>query len=106
MGRRIEPEKLSLIKEGKTTKAEVLSLLGKPSMTMPISEYPGGQTLSYSWTRAVPAATDFVPVVGALSSKTTVYMQNIQIILDGNSVVRKVLVTEHEPTEVRTGILE
>ncbi len=40
-GREIDPNALSKIKKGKTTKSEVIALLGPPSQQMPMG-YDGG----------------------------------------------------------------
>ena len=46
-GREIDPNALSKIKKGKTTKAEVIALLGPPSQQMPMG-YDGGVYMIYS----------------------------------------------------------
>ena len=68
-GREIDPNALSKIKKGKTTKAEVIALLGPPSQQMPMG-YDGGVYMIYSNFKS-NMANAMIPYAGAFLPTST-----------------------------------
>jgi hypothetical protein len=62
MGTKVEPEKVSQFVPGKTTYAEVIQQLGKPSQSTIHSD--GTRTATYMYTQSQLKAANFIPVVG------------------------------------------
>ena len=68
IGHPIDSAKLTQIKRGKTTRAEVLALLGKPdSMHRMESEFFQLETWTYSFIHGSVKPETFVPIVGAFA---------------------------------------
>jgi outer membrane protein assembly factor BamE (lipoprotein component of BamABCDE complex) len=90
-GREIDPNALSKIKKGKTTKSEVIALLGPPSQQMPMG-YDGGVYMIYSNFKS-NMANAMIPYAGAFMPTST-QSQNVQILVDGQDIVRNIVFNE------------
>ena len=90
-GREIDPNALSKIKKGKTTKAEVIALLGPPSQQMPMG-YDGGVYMIYSNFKS-NMANAMIPYAGAFLPTST-QSQNVQVLVDGKDIVRNIVFNE------------
>lgn len=90
-GREIDPKALSKIKKGKTTKSEVIALLGPPSQLMPMG-YDGGVYIIYSNFKS-NMANAMIPYAGAFLPTST-QSQNVQILVDGKDIVRNIVFNE------------
>lgn len=88
-GRKIDGNKVSLIKKGVTTKAEVEQLLGPPAHVGMIGD--GRRSMSYSFheTNAHANAASYIPVVGMFAGKAEgkTRSQNLQIMISKSGVV-------------------
>lgn len=71
-----EDFKKELIK-GKTTKAQVIQMYGKPTGTH--IEEDGTETLVYEYAEADYDATNHIPLIGGLISKDEIRSHNLQI---------------------------
>jgi len=87
-GQAISSDKLAQIKKGRTTKSQVVSLLGPPN-----SQFPG--MMMYNNFQSNYAATAVVGSLvpgAALFTPNTMASQNVQIWLDSRDVVKDVIV--------------
>jgi outer membrane protein assembly factor BamE (lipoprotein component of BamABCDE complex) len=87
-GQAISSDKLAQIKKGRTTKAQVISLLGPPN-----GQFPG--MMMYNNMQSNYAATTVVGAIvpgAALFTPNTMKSQSVQIWLDGRDVVKDVIV--------------
>lgn len=87
MGRAIDPVKVAQVKEGVTTKAEVLSLLGEPTYTMMNPD--GNEILMYTRTEMRESPKNFIPVYGIFHSEMDMKTQSATIMIDSTGVVKK-----------------
>lgn len=60
-GVQVQPEQYAHIEKGKSTEADVVAALGKPTT---VTESNGYRFLSYSGSRAEANAATFIPIVG------------------------------------------
>lgn len=65
-GNRISKEKIMQVKEGETTRAQVIEILGEPSIVTLDSN--GKEILVYHYVKASSNAQNFIPVVGLIQS--------------------------------------
>lgn len=101
-GTKIEQAKLTQIKEGKTTKQEVVELFGKPYMQTLGSD--GKTIMFYQYTKVKNRATNFIPVVGALSGGMDMEQDMLQFIINTDNVVEKYLYTDSK-NAINSGLL-
>ncbi|MBD5165767.1 hypothetical protein [Helicobacter sp.] len=80
-----EDFKKELIK-GKTTKAQVIQMYGKPTGTH--IEEDGTETLVYEYAEADYDATNHIPLIGGLISKDEARSHNLQIYFTKKDVVK------------------
>ncbi len=85
MGRKIDQSAVAQIKQGKTTKAEVLKLLGSPDQVT--WDGFGNETFMYMYVRSTPKATTFVPVVGAFSGGANTQSEMVMVTFNPQGVV-------------------
>lgn len=64
LGRKFTPATVRKIQKGRTTKAEVVRLMGEPWAAMPQND--GGEELRYWYVQNTPTATDRAIAVGSL----------------------------------------
>ena len=86
-GTKVDTNKLSQIKEGVTTKEEVVQLLGKPYMVNLNSD--GKTVLMYQYTKASNRPSNFIPGLSLLAGGIDMQQQIVQILLDKNDKVEK-----------------
>jgi outer membrane protein assembly factor BamE (lipoprotein component of BamABCDE complex) len=87
-GQAISSDKLAQIKKGRTTKSQVVALLGPPN-----SQIPG--MMMYNNMQSNHAATSVVGAIvpgAALFTPNSMNSQNVQIWLDSRDVVKDVIV--------------
>lgn len=99
-GSRINMDNLSRIREGETTKTEVVALLGKPWMVSLTSD--GKTILMYQYTKAKTKAVTFIPVVGLMKGGMDINQQILQILFDADDVVEKYVFND-SGSEIKTG---
>ena len=109
VGSNYDSNKVSQIIEGKTTKAEVIRLLGEPTMT---GNSTGGlsgdgQFSSYavfSYGRSTARPETFIPVVGVLVGGADSETKSLTVFFDENDVVTSTTSSEMK-SSVNTGLL-
>ncbi len=69
------------------SRVEVETLLGPPSHVV-MAGNNGERTLIYNHTDMSVKSTTFVPIVGLFAGGTDTRLQNVQIMLDANGIVR------------------
>jgi outer membrane protein assembly factor BamE (lipoprotein component of BamABCDE complex) len=100
VGKPIDQTKVQQIEKGKTTRAEVDKLLGKPtSITMTTS---GEISYTYMFSRSDPKPANFIPVVGLFAGGSVGHGETVIIIFDGHSVVKDYLAGQ---TQIEAGPL-
>lgn len=102
IGTRIEQDKIEQIKEGVTTKEEVIALMGQPPIQTLTSD--GETIMTYMFTKAKIRATSFIPVVGMFVSGADTEQAMFQIIINKDNVVEKYLFNKSK-MPINTGIL-
>jgi len=82
-GTKIDKDKVSQIKKGVTTKAEVELLLGHPAHTSMAGD--GRRMMTYNFTEA--SSTQYIPVVGLFAGGSSTHTQSLQIMITKSGVV-------------------
>ena len=101
MGTKIDENKLTQIKEGVTTKKEVIALLGPPFTVSLTSE--GKTLMTYSYTKATAKGSSFIPIVGLFAGGSNVYMQTVQVLIGKDEKVEK-YISNNSKDSVNTGL--
>lgn len=101
-GKPIDQSKVSQIKEGVTTKQEVIALLGNPSMVSLTSD--AKEILMYNFFQYKTHASTFIPVVGLFNGGADTNQQILQVLLDKNGKVEK-YVFNNSNTPINSGLL-
>jgi len=78
---------LAQLKEGETTKAQVESMLGSANSISFTDS--GNEIWTYSYSKATPRATNFIPYASIIQSGANVKTTELVILFDNNGVVRK-----------------
>lgn len=86
MGRRIDADAASKIIVGKTTKSEIVALIGSPDGST--STGRGDTIWTYNYVGSQMKAQSFIPVVGGLLSGANMQTQSTTIIFNPNGVVK------------------
>lgn len=88
-GTMVEQSAVEQIERGKTTKAEVLALLGPPMSNSLMGD--GREMMIWSYTYAQAKTASFIPVVGIFAGGTEMDMTTFQVIFDENDIVEDYL---------------
>lgn len=91
-GTPVAQEKLGQIREGVSTKADVIRLLGQPSAIDMNSD--GSEVLKYQSSKFAMDAANFIPIVGPFVGKRNYKQQSIQILVNKKGIVEKYTATE------------
>ncbi len=91
-GDKVDRDKVSQIKKGVTTRAEVEALLGPPTHVAIVGN--GTRLMIYEYHETKVKGQNFIPYAGAFIGGTDNRRQNLQIILNENNVV-----TDYELTD-------
>jgi outer membrane protein assembly factor BamE (lipoprotein component of BamABCDE complex) len=86
VGTKIDPKQVSHIQKGVTTRAEVEANLGIPTSISVIPD--GGRMALYDYWEAKPTAGSYIPYAGLFVGGTDNRKQQLQIMYDGNNVVK------------------
>lgn len=101
VGHKIDQSAAEKIEKGKTTREQVISLLGSPDN---ITRTGRGDTIfMYNYTRATPKPATFIPIVGALVGGADVQHQMYLVTFDSNGVVKDYIST-YGASESGTGL--
>ncbi|HCR16121.1 MAG TPA: hypothetical protein DIU35_01450 [Candidatus Latescibacteria bacterium] len=91
------------ILEGKTTKAEIQSMLGSPLST---SFTDGGLVIwTFKFSQTQVKASTFIPIVYLFSSGTKGTIKELKILFDDEDIVKKFSMTESK-TETKAGLIK
>ena len=101
-GKPIERDKLSQIKEGVTTKEEVINLLGKPEMISLTSD--AKEIMMYTHFDYKMRASSFIPIVGLMIGGADMKQQVLQILIDKDGKVEKFIFND-SGSEINAGLL-
>jgi outer membrane protein assembly factor BamE (lipoprotein component of BamABCDE complex) len=101
-GRLIKTDLLAQIKEGVTTEAEVIRLLGAPQTKTLDSN--GKTIMLYYYTKAKTRPSTLIPYVGLLTGGMDMRQQMLTILLDQHGIVEKYTLNDSE-TPINTGLL-
>ena len=102
VGTKIDQDKLSQIKEGITTKQEVINLLGKPYMVTLTSD--GKTMFMYQYVKASNRAVNFVPVVDLFAGGMDMNQQMLQVLIGKDDKVEKYIFNDNT-TPINSGLL-
>ena len=80
------------ITEGKTTKAQVVAAYGDATAVSFTDS--GNEIWTYTYTRAVPTAQTFIPIVGLFTAGADTTTNNLVILFNGNGIVSKYTMSE------------
>ncbi len=104
----IETEKLSTLKEGETTGAEVIELLGKPDAIIPGAE-GRGEIFSYDCIKMKSTLLDeavflAAPIASLVYHEDKGRQQTVNLFIDDTGILRKIAVNDR-PYKLKSGIL-
>jgi len=85
MGTKVEQEKLSKFVKGKTTYAEVIQELGKPTQNTINSD--GTRTITYVYAQSQAKAENFIPIVGGLFGGATTENTTVALSFDKRNLL-------------------
>jgi outer membrane protein assembly factor BamE (lipoprotein component of BamABCDE complex) len=91
VGRKIDTAAIDKIEKGKTTRDEVIKLIGSPDNLMPSQD--GGVAFTYMHMKVKPKATTFIPVVGAFAGGADMKSEHLMIAFGPDGVVKDVVST-------------
>ena len=100
-GVRVTDDQMSQFHEGVTTKQEVVSALGNPTMT--VRNNDGSSALIYSYFEARTRGSSFIPIVGAFVGGADTRQNTVTINFDRSGVMQSYSSTSGE-TGTATGI--
>lgn len=101
VGRQIDQSAAAKIEKGKTTREEVIRLIGSPDRVTITSQ--GDTVFMYSYTRATAKPATFIPVVGALAGGANVQHQMYMVTFGSDGIVKN-FVSTYGATESDTGL--
>lgn len=91
VGRKISQDAVNGIEKGKTTREEVIKLLGSPDQMA--KDTNGNITMTYMYVRATTKPISFVPIVGAFAGGANVQNQIVMITIGPDGKVSDVFST-------------
>ena len=101
VGRKIDQSAADKIEKGKTTKEQVINLIGSPDQ---ITRRGNGDTIfMYTYARATAKPASFIPIFGPLVGGAKVQHQMFMVIFGSDGVVRDFFNT-YGATESDTGL--
>jgi outer membrane protein assembly factor BamE (lipoprotein component of BamABCDE complex) len=89
VGRKIDQSAVEKIEKGKTTREEVIRLLGSPDNITILGN--GDSYLSYNYARAAMKPESLIPIFGAFVGGANVQSQMVMVTIDKNGVVKNIL---------------
>lgn len=100
-GRKIDQSAADKIEKGKTTKQEVIGLIGSPDRIMRRGN--GETTFTYSYARATAKPATFIPIFGPLVGGANVQSQMFMVTFNSDGVVKD-FISSQGGTEVDRGL--
>ena len=101
VGRRINQEAVNSIEKGKTTREEVIRLLGSPDQIT--KDMNGNITMTYMYVRTTTRPETFIPIVGIFAGGADVQNQMVMITIGPDGKVKDVF-SSYGATESGYGI--
>ncbi len=101
-GRKIDQAAADQIEKGKTTKEQVIALIGSPESISRSSN--GDTTYIYNYTRATAKPINFVPIVGAFAGGADVQHQMYMVTFDPKGIVKS-YTSNYGASEADTGLI-
>lgn len=98
-GRKVDPNAVSQVQRGTSTKTDVRASLGEPTQ---ISTDDDGETWVYAWARSSVDGKTFIPFAGAFIGGTRTDSQSVEIRFDKAGVVQSVKTT-HSGMDAQMG---
>lgn len=92
MGTKVDQQKVAQFEKGKTTYAEVIQQLGKPTQSTMNSD--GTRTIAYTYVQSQVKATNFIPIVGAFMGGAETENTSVTLHFDKNSILTDYSATE------------
>lgn len=92
MGKKVDQEKVSQFVKGKTTYAEVVQQLGKPSQSTINSD--GTRTAMYMYIQSQASAASFIPIVGLFAGGAESENTTVTLNFDNKSVLTSYTASE------------
>jgi hypothetical protein len=84
-GRKIDSKSITAIEKGKTTRWQLLDVLGPPA-SVTIS-HDGKKLLQYAYIEVKTKAASYIPVVGLFAGGPDVSTQSLQVVCDQNDTL-------------------
>jgi outer membrane protein assembly factor BamE (lipoprotein component of BamABCDE complex) len=101
MGTKVDQDKLTRFEKGKTTYAEVIQQLGKPTQSTLNSD--GTRTVVYTYVQSQAKAANFIPIVGAFTGGADTENTSVMLNFDKDSVLTNYSATQGS-SSMGTGI--
>lgn len=103
VGTKMDMSRAEQIERGVTTRSDLIAMFGQPRSV----GFDANQSRTATWiySSASNRATNFIPVVGLVSSTVDTYVQTLTVIFDENDVVKDFTYNESN-SEVKTGLVK
>ena len=101
MGTKVDQDKLARFEKGKTTYAEVIQQLGKPTQSTLNSD--GSRIVVYTYVQSQAKAANFIPIVGAFTGGADTENTSVMLNFDKDSVLTNYSATQGS-SSMGTGI--
>lgn len=101
-GRKIDQAAADKIEKGKTTKEQVVALIGSPESISRSSN--GDTTYIYNYIRATAKPINFVPIVGAFAQGADVQHQMYMVTFDPKGIVKS-YTSNYGASEANAGLI-
>ena len=88
VGTRVSKDNLIRIKEGETTRPQVIEILGAPPNT--IITLDGKEIFTYHYSSVKSAPQNFIPIVGLIQSRMDMDTEITQVLFTKDGIVEKV----------------
>lgn len=101
-GKRIEADKLKQIKEGLSTKDQVIAIFGKPNTITLNSDKK--TIMTYYHIKATNKIANFIPGLDLLAGGVNMDQQTLQVLLNEENIVEKYMLNDSQDS-LNTGLL-
>lgn len=101
VGHKLDPDAVAKIKQGETSKAQVIELIGSPDQ---VTMMPDGSTMwMYQYIRVAAKPQNFIPVVGLLAGGADSQSQFYMLTIGPDGIVRSIT-GSYGASESKTGL--
>lgn len=102
VGTRVSREDIGKIKEGETTRIQVIEILGSPPISSLTSD--GKEIFTYHFSSLKMSPQNFIPVVGLIQSRTNMDIQMTHVLFSREGIVEKVTSTNSK-SNIKSGLV-